>query len=133
MASEAEQSRIETRDLGSHVRRLRQAGGWGVRELGAKAGVDPGWISKLEHGVITSPEPRTLYKLAQALDIEVAELYLVAGYADGRGLPRFAPYLRAKYDLPDEAIAQLQAHFELIHDRYNQPKGDAHGSNHRST
>jgi len=33
------------------------------------------------------------------------------------------PYLRAKYHLPSEAVAQLEAHFELINEKYrvNQP------------
>lgn len=52
------------------------------------------------------------------------ELYLDAGYSDGRGLPGFAPYLRAKFDLPDDAIAQLEAHFQLINEKYQDKKGD---------
>jgi len=60
-----------------------------------------------------------LYRLARALGIEVANLYEYAGY----DLPGFAPYLRVKYDLPDEAIAQLEAHFELINERYRPDEG----------
>ena len=71
-----------------------------------------------------SPDPRYLYRLARALDTEVADLYLAVGYRDGSGLPGFEPYLRAKYDLPDEAVRQLEAHFELINERYQRQKGD---------
>ena len=48
----------------------------------------------------------------------MADLYLEAGFGDARGLPGFGPYLRAKYHLPDEAIAQLEAHFALINEKY---------------
>lgn len=47
-----------------------------------------------------------------------SELYLAAGYRDGQGLPGFTPYLRAKYDLPNEAIEQLEAHFRLLNEQH---------------
>jgi hypothetical protein len=50
----------------------------------------------------------------------------ILGYADGRGLPGFAPYLRAKYDLPEEAIRPLEAHFQLLNDKYRAEKGVSH-------
>jgi len=110
--------------LGEHVRNLRQSRGLSVRGLAAQAGVDATWISRLEHGVYTSPDPRYLWRLAQSLEIDAEDLYLDAGYSDGRTLPGFAPYLRAKYDLPAEAIAQLEAHFQLINEKYHEKKGD---------
>lgn len=114
----------QTIQLGEHVRRLRQAGGLSVRGLAAQANVDATWLSRLEHGIYSSPDPRYLSRLARALDIDVEELYLDAGYSDGRGLPGFAPYLRAKYDLPADAIEQLEAHFQLINEKYQDKKGD---------
>jgi transcriptional regulator with XRE-family HTH domain len=110
---------------------LRQGAGLGVRRLAAKANVDATWLSRLERGDYGSPDARSLWRLARALDIEVAALYSVAGYGDG--LPSFAPYLRAKYDLPEEAITQLEAHFELINERYAAEKGDRHGSRHHDS
>jgi hypothetical protein len=50
--------------------------------------------------------------------VEVADIYLEAGFGDTHGLPGFGPYLRAKYHLPLEAVAQLEAHFALINDKY---------------
>jgi transcriptional regulator with XRE-family HTH domain len=115
----------QTTQLGQHVRHLRETSGLSVRGLAAKAKVDATWLSRLEHGVYASPDPRYLWRLAQALGIDVEDLYLDAGYADGRGLPGFAPYLRAKYDLPDDAISQLEAHFQLINEKYHEDKGDS--------
>jgi transcriptional regulator with XRE-family HTH domain len=114
--------------MGEHIRRLRATQGLGLRETARKAGVDPTWLSRLEQGVYVSPDPRSIGKVARALDVDVEELYVVAGLATGQGLPGFAPYLRAKYDLPAEAVAQLEAHFQLLNEKY-QPKGESDGRN----
>ncbi len=107
-----------SKQLGSYVRRLREEAGKSVRGLAGEAGVDPTWLSKLERGLREAQEPRMLSRLAYALDIEPVDLFLAAGYQDGRGLPSFGTYLRARYDLPDEAIRQLEAHFDLIDEKY---------------
>ena len=104
--------------LGRRVRRLRQQQGLTLRGLAATAKVDHSWLGKLELGHYESPDPRALYRLARALEVEVNELYLAAGYASGEGLPELDLYLRSKYDLPDEAVAQLLAHFDLIKEKY---------------
>lgn len=109
---------MEATPLGDQLRKYRQEANYSVRQLARLAEVDPTWLSKVERGIYRSPDPRRLYRLAQALNIETADLYLEAGYGDPRGLPGLAPYLRAKYDLPPEAIAQLQAHFELFEAKY---------------
>jgi transcriptional regulator with XRE-family HTH domain len=114
----------DIRQLGDRVRRRRLSAGKSVRGLAAQAGVDATWLSRLERGLIGSPEPRTLYRLAQALGVEVINLYEQAGYGDG--LPGFTPYLRAKYDLPEADIVQLRAHFELINERYQRKKENDH-------
>jgi transcriptional regulator with XRE-family HTH domain len=104
--------------LGAYVQQLRQERALGVRGLAARAKVDASWLSRLEHGRIASPDARSLWRIARALDVEVADLYLEAGFGDAHGLPGFGPYLRAKYHLPAEAVAQLEAHFALINDKY---------------
>lgn len=114
----------ERQSLGERVYYRRQGRGLSVRGLAAQAKVDATWLSRVEHDVYSSPDPRSLLKLARALDIDVEDLYLDAGYSDGRRLPGFATYLRAKYDLPDSEIAQLEAHFQLINDKYHNKKGD---------
>jgi transcriptional regulator with XRE-family HTH domain len=114
---------MEQTGLGDYVKKARQERGLSVRGLAAQAKVDFSWLSRVERGVYAAPDPRSLYRLAQALDIETANLFLEAGYGDGRGLPGLVPYLRAKYDLPAEAIDQLEAHFELINEKYNEAKG----------
>jgi len=105
--------------LGAYVQQLRSERTLGVRGLAVRAKVDPSWLSRLEHGRIGSPDARSLWRIARALDVEVADIYLEAGFGDAHGLPGFGPYLRAKYHLPQEAVAQLEAHFALINEKYH--------------
>ncbi|MFL6163279.1 MAG: helix-turn-helix domain-containing protein [Jatrophihabitantaceae bacterium] len=106
------------RALGIHVHRLRQGRGLGLRQAARAAGVDPTWLSRLEQGLYTAPDARSVMKVARGLGVDVEEFYVIAGLSDGHGLPGFAPYLRAKYQLPDEAIGQLESHFRLLADKY---------------
>ena len=109
--------------LGDYVQRLRTERGLRLRGLATRAKVDASWLSRLENGRIGSPDARSLWKIARALDVEVADIYLEAGYGDAHRLPGFGPYLRAKYHLPPEAVAQLEAHFDLINERYRASDG----------
>lgn len=105
--------------LGAYLQQLRLDRGLTMRGLAARAKVDFSYVSRLEHGLVGAPTARQLWKIARALDIEVADLYSEAGFVDAHGLPGFGPYLRTKYNLPDEAVAQLQAHFALINEKYH--------------
>jgi transcriptional regulator with XRE-family HTH domain len=105
--------------LGAYVQRLRLERAMSVRGLAARAKVDFSWLSRLERGRIASPDARSLWRVARALEVEVADMYLEAGFGDAHGLPGFGPYLRAKYHLPQEAVDQLEAHFALINEKYS--------------
>jgi len=123
------ESEMGYKALGEHIKRLRLNQGLGLREAGRRAQVDHSWWGRLEEGQYVSPDPRLIGKVARALGVDIEELWVAAGLATGRRLPSFRPYLRARYDLPPEAIAQLEAHFELLSDKY-QAKGESDGRNH---
>jgi DNA-binding Xre family transcriptional regulator len=56
------------------LRRLRQERAWSIRELSERAGVSTETIYSLEHGRREWAWPRTIRKLAEALDVEPREL-----------------------------------------------------------
>jgi transcriptional regulator with XRE-family HTH domain len=91
--------------LGSIIRQAREAKGLSLRQAAEKLHVDFSYYRGIETG------ERSLGKYARP----IATLYglkpdeLEALAADK--LPNFAPYLRAKYDLDDEAIAELEQRF----------------------
>ena len=105
--------------LGSYVQHLRSQRALSLRALADRGEVDFSWLSRLERGRIGSPDARMLWRVARALDVEPADMYLEAGFGDTHGLPGFGPYLRAKYDLPEEAVRQLEEHFALINEKYH--------------
>ena len=110
----------QDKSVGEMVLGARESLGLSIRALAAEAGVDPRWLSRMEQGLYRNPDPRYLNRLAEILDLETVDLFIAADYAD---LPGFAPYLRSKYDLPAEAIIQLQAHLELLAEHYDREGG----------
>jgi transcriptional regulator with XRE-family HTH domain len=123
-----------TRELGQLVRTAREEAGLSVRGLASAADVDSSWLSRLERGDYTSPDPRHLRALAQALGLDAAELFIAAGYQAGDELPAFAPYLRARYDeLPAEAVEQLADYFDFVFSKYREEGGDDGRNHQRST
>lgn len=106
---------------GELVREARERHDLSIAKLAALADVDPRWLSRFEQGVYRNPDPRHMHRLAEALDLEPIALLAAADYVEG--LPGFGPYLRTKFDLPPEAISQLEAHFDLIADKYEAERG----------
>jgi transcriptional regulator with XRE-family HTH domain len=60
--------------VGTEVRRLREAKGWGQTKLAAEAGMAVSGVSQIENGH-RNPNSATLIKLARALEVEVSELF----------------------------------------------------------
>jgi DNA-binding XRE family transcriptional regulator len=62
------------RDLAHNIRAIRVGRGYAQERLGLEAGVDRTVVSKIERGV-TNPSLETLLKLANVLDVSVAEFF----------------------------------------------------------
>ncbi len=61
--------------LGSRIRQLRKQQQLSQEELAAKAQVDLTSISEIESG-LRNPSLKTLHKIARALNVSLAELFL---------------------------------------------------------
>jgi transcriptional regulator with XRE-family HTH domain len=59
---------------GEKLRRVRDEHLLSQRELAEKAGLSPTTILKLEAGRVAEPHPRTIRKLAQALEVDPREI-----------------------------------------------------------
>jgi transcriptional regulator with XRE-family HTH domain len=101
-----------------HSERLRAH--LSVRQLAKASGLVPSTVSRLENDLIASPKPDHLQRLAQALEIDVEELYARVGYLAPHGLPALGPYLRAKYGLADEAANQIEGYVQALRDQNTQ-------------
>jgi transcriptional regulator with XRE-family HTH domain len=65
---------VMPRISGEKLRRVRDECLLSQRELAEKAGLSPTTILKLEADRVDDPHPRTVRKLAQALEVDPAEL-----------------------------------------------------------
>jgi transcriptional regulator with XRE-family HTH domain len=104
------------RKFALYLTRLRKQQGLSIRGLAAKAGLDDGALTRLEHGKVHMPRPVTLKVLAIALEVPLADMLTMAGYVIPVELPSLGPYLHAKYGyLPEEAIDSACTYlYELI-------------------
>ena len=106
---------MTAQQLGEMVHAARQTHGHSLRRLQQLCGVEYSYIAYLEQGRISTPDPRKLLRLAQALDLNAADLYAAAGYLDPHALPDLVPYLIAKYDLPEPIAEQVADYVRQLH------------------
>lgn len=119
----------QAKRLGGWLRERRHEAGIGTTELAKRTGINDATITRIEQGAIASPDPHKLRLISQELDLNLADIYAMAGYAAPTDLPSFQPYLRRKYrDLPDEAIEDLERAFQRIIKKHGyKPNGPTRG------
>jgi len=104
--------------IAAQLRRLRLERGLGLRALAARADLHPSVLSRLENAERRSVKPETLRRLANALEVDVEELYATAYLPTVKALPELQTYLRAKYNLPAHAAKQVDEYVEALRDRW---------------
>lgn len=119
----------QAKRFGAWLRDRRQEAGISTTHLAKIVGITDGTITRIEQGFIASPAPDKLSRIAEALELSLADVYAMAGYAVPGELPSFQPYLRRKYrDMPAEAISDLDKAFAKIIKRHGyDPEGPRAG------
>jgi transcriptional regulator with XRE-family HTH domain len=113
---------IPNQSLGEYIRDRRLSRGLSLNDAAEASGLHFSYWSKLEAGRYHAPSPKHLQAIARALYVDIEDLYSLAGYDIPERLPTFRPYLRTKYDLPPEAIADLERYFDLLRSHFGIPK-----------
>lgn len=104
----------QAKKLGRHLKQAREGIGISARELARRADVPDSTIVRIEQGAFAEPSPEKLQRMAAALGLNLADLYLMADYPIPE-LPTLTPYLRTKYgNLPTEAADQIQAYADRL-------------------
>lgn len=105
----------------------RQELGLNTREVAQRAGISHGSVNLMERAVNLAPGPEVLRSLAAALDIPLSDLYVLAGWLPADELPSLRPYMRAKYDLTPDELAELDDYLERVQRRHGtaSPSGAA--------
>jgi transcriptional regulator with XRE-family HTH domain len=107
--------------LGTFIRARRLSRELTLSDAAGLSGLHVSYWSKLETGHYKSPSPKHLQTIARVIDVRYEDLYGLAGYDTPERLPTFAPYLRAKYELPPQAIGELERYFEMLRNFYDIP------------
>jgi transcriptional regulator with XRE-family HTH domain len=90
-----------------HDRRIEL--GFTARYVSEQVGVDDSTIMRLERGEHNSPSPTMLARIADILNLNVADVFAMAEYAAPTTLPSFTNYLRLRYpELDEGAIDKLE-------------------------
>lgn len=102
--------------LAARLKRAREAAGLSVRQLEAQSGVARSVISRFERE--GSGSARNLLQLARALELNASDLFLTAGRQLPANMQSLPAMLRAEYDLPPEAIREIQTNIEAVARKY---------------
>ena len=98
----------QAKRLGAMIRARRRHLGYSIRQLAERIDVQGSTLLRLEDGRYTAPSPEKLARIAEALDLPLADLYAQADYAVPADLPSPLLYLRTKYrDLPARDLAAI--------------------------
>lgn len=75
-------------ELGNELGKAREDKGLSLASVAGPANISAAYLHKLERGVINSPSPRVLARLAAVLEVGYLRLMELAGYLDEEQLAR---------------------------------------------
>ena len=105
----------QAKRLGQYLREARHTKDYSAFRLGELTQINDATIVRIENGHFRAPAPDKLARIADALDLPLADVFALAEYAAPTELPSFTPYLRTKYrDLPDDAYDQIEKYAARI-------------------
>lgn len=100
------------KQLGQLIKTAREAKGLTLRAAADLLEIDKGYYSRIENGEY--PLGKHARAVAKLYGLKVDEVEALASTK----LPTLRPYLRAKYNLPPEAVAELEQHFKAVSQQY---------------
>ena len=114
VTEELEVTREQANRIGRMIATARRNKGWSTRRLSLETGVSHPWLSKLEHGEYLSPAPERLMRLAETLGIDPERIERVAKGQMSENLPGLRTYFRAKYELSQQEIDEIERTVEEV-------------------
>lgn len=111
----------EISKLGKYLKQLREEQGLSIRNVARQSGMSPSHLAKIEAGdTFKSISIQTLIKLSKFYGIPVSAILKEAGFIEDAEdeLPEFTQYLRAKYQLPHQAIRDLEMAKRIVEEKY---------------
>lgn len=107
--------------LGRRLRLAREEAGLTMRQLAERVDIPLSVLHRLSNDEVQDPKPAQLIRLAEALELNAAELFLLANVPVPTELPTVEALLRSEYDLPEAALREARRDIEAIVARYKSP------------
>jgi len=104
--------------LGQYLQQAKEECGYSLRQLAAKTGIHESSINRLLKDQVDEPVPDNLIRLAEALELNASDLFLLADLPIPTDVPSLETLLRTEYDLPEEAIEEATQNIQSIVKRY---------------
>jgi transcriptional regulator with XRE-family HTH domain len=108
--------------LGEYLRQAREHAGYSQRELARLADVQHTYLFRIESGVLATPQPEYLQRIADVLELDVAEFFGFLGVQPKLPEPRV--YFRKAYGV---SAAEADEIVRMLDERYGK-----HGVDHTS-
>lgn len=105
--------------LGQVLRQAREGAGLSIRQLEATSGVGRMAIQRLEFDEVEKPSADHLVHLAQALELNETDLFLLAGVSVPKQTASLDVLLRTEYGLSEAAVAEAKENIRGIIEKYN--------------
>lgn len=116
---QAGDKRAQQLSLGQLLRQAREVAGLSIRQLEATSGVGRMAIQRLEQDEVEKPAADHLLHLAQALELNETDLFLLARLPLPKRTASLDVMLRKEYGLPPEAIAEAKRNIQDLIDKYD--------------
>lgn len=108
--------------LGAMIRQARERAKLSLRNLEAITGISRTMLHRLELDQVDDPSADTLLRLADALELNSDDLFILMGHQPSADLPSLTPYLRAKYRLPPHVLAEACQALHRIFEKYERTR-----------
>lgn len=112
-------SRSKRTTLGQYLEQAREDAGCSLRQLVAATDIPQTTINRLLKDEVEKPNTEHLTRLADALELNASDLFMVAGLPIPRDMPSIDALLRAEYDLPEAAVAEAKRNIAAIVEKYD--------------
>jgi transcriptional regulator with XRE-family HTH domain len=121
--------RVAPLTLGQVLRQAREAVGLSIRQLEATSGVGRMAIQRLEFDEVEKPSADHLVHLAQALELNETDLFLLAGVSVPKQIASLDVLLRKEYGLSEAAVTEAKENIRDIIAKYNLGQDGHKGKN----
>ncbi len=104
----------ENNVIGNTIKKLRKENSLTLRELGVKTGLTAQYISDLEGGRIQSPSLKKLSIFAEAFNLSVIDILLMAGYTPSIDKTDLETAILTSPDLPPDGREALLSTYRAV-------------------